>query len=187
MASSVFASVVRCAYCHTPKRGEWELCDDALICLDAMGTIAARIDNPSEEEIEEHQKNKNYRRLDASTFLLPGFVDTHIHAPQYTYTGNGLDLPLMQWLERYTFPAEARMEDRVRAKEVYSRVVKRTLRCGTTTACYFGTIHLKATMQLVDECVAAGQRGLCGLVSMDINAGGPLSRQVTDPTVQISC
>ena len=43
-------------------------------------------------------------------FLSAGFIDCHIHAPQYSYTGNGLDLPLMQWLETYTFPAEARME-----------------------------------------------------------------------------
>ena len=49
------------------------------------------------------------RRLGPREMLLPGFVDCHIHAPQYSYVGTGLDLPLMGpegWLERYTFPSE---------------------------------------------------------------------------------
>ena len=33
--------------------------------------------------------------------IMPGFIDTHIHAPQYSYTGTATDIPLMQWLEKY--------------------------------------------------------------------------------------
>ena len=40
--------------------------------------------------------------------ILPGFVDAHCHAPQYMFTGTGMDLPLLQWLEKYTFPCESR-------------------------------------------------------------------------------
>lgn len=35
-----------------------------------------------------------------TAFLLPGFIDTHLHAPQYLYTGTALDEPLMVWLEK---------------------------------------------------------------------------------------
>ena len=49
--------------------------------------------------------------LDATDFCVPGFIDTHIHAPQYPNAGTGLDLPLMQWLDQYTFPSETAMAD----------------------------------------------------------------------------
>lgn len=37
--------------------------------------------------------------LQEGQFLLPGFIDTHLHAPQYAYTGTGTHIPLMEWLD----------------------------------------------------------------------------------------
>lgn len=54
---------------------------------------------------------------------MPGLVDTHIHAPQYVFTGTGYDLPLLQWLEKYTFPTESRFENNEFAKHAYRKVV----------------------------------------------------------------
>ncbi len=54
---------------------------------------------------------------------MPGLVDTHIHAPQYRYTGTGYDKQLLEWLNTYTFPIEAKFKDVSFAKDVYSRVV----------------------------------------------------------------
>lgn len=54
---------------------------------------------------------------------MPGMIDTHIHAPQYVNAGLGLDLPLLGWLDKYTFPTESRFSDLEFASEVYSRVV----------------------------------------------------------------
>lgn len=54
---------------------------------------------------------------------MPGLVDTHIHAAQYSYAGTGLDLPLLQWLNTYTFPAESRFKDLDFANSVYTQVV----------------------------------------------------------------
>ena len=56
-------------------------------------------------------------------FLMPGFVDTHIHAPQYVFTGTGYDLPLLQWLEKYTFPSESRFRKVEFAQVAYRKVV----------------------------------------------------------------
>ena len=71
------------------------------------------------------------RSLGCREFLLPGFVDCHLHAPQFSTTGTGLDLPLMGpegWLEQYTFPSERSLgSSRARAEAVYERVVGRTL------------------------------------------------------------
>jgi cytosine/adenosine deaminase-related metal-dependent hydrolase len=43
-------------------------------------------------------------KLPPNFAIIPGFVDTHVHAPQYSFTGTATDLPLMQWLNAYTFP-----------------------------------------------------------------------------------
>ena len=50
-------------------------------------------------------------RLDAEGGLvLPGLINTHTHAAMTLFRGLADDLPLMQWLESYIFPAEARMD-----------------------------------------------------------------------------
>ena len=57
---------------------------------------------------------------------MPGLVDTHVHASQYVFTGTGYDLPLMEWLSKYTFPAEAQFKDVHFAKDVYRKCVVRS-------------------------------------------------------------
>ena len=54
---------------------------------------------------------------------MPGLIDTHIHAPQYPNTGTGHDLPLLDWLEKYTFPTEAKFKDLTFAEDTYHKVV----------------------------------------------------------------
>ena len=107
-------------------------------------------------------------------FLCPGFVDTHLHAPQFAYTGTATDLPLLGprgWLEMYTFPSERRLgHDLDWAASVYERVVTTTLRHGTTTAVYYATLDAAPTRVLVDVCGQLGQRALIGKVCMDRHA-----------------
>lgn len=110
-------------------------------------------------------------KLDSSEFCIPGMIDTHVHAPQYQFSGTATDLPLMHWLQHYTFPAEERMSDSEVAQHVYSRLVRRLLAHGTTTAVYFASIHLEATKRLVDICRSLGQRAFVGKVAMDQNGG----------------
>jgi guanine deaminase len=56
-------------------------------------------------------------------FVIPGFIDTHIHAPQYPNSGKGLDVGLLEWLEKYTFPTEAKFKDLEFAEHVYEKAV----------------------------------------------------------------
>ena len=42
--------------------------------------------------------------------IFPGMVDLHVHAPQYAFRGMCMDLELMDWLNRYTFPEEEKYE-----------------------------------------------------------------------------
>ncbi|KAJ3261150.1 hypothetical protein HK103_006459 [Boothiomyces macroporosus] len=66
--------------------------------------------------------------LSESQFLIPGLVDTHIHGPQYVFTGTGYDLTLLKWLETYTFPKEAEFKSVDHASDVYSKVVGKSLK-----------------------------------------------------------
>ncbi|MDH3694380.1 MAG: amidohydrolase family protein, partial [Gammaproteobacteria bacterium] len=53
------------------------------------------------------------------------------------------------------------------AKQVYTSLVDTLLANGTTTAVYFGTVHLAATQCLADICMERGQRAIVGKVVMD--------------------
>lgn len=128
--------------------------------ISELGSVLEKYKLEKEDVI--HLKN--------TQFLLPGLIDTHIHASQFPNAGLALDLTLLDWLEKYTFPTEAGLGDIGKAEEVYQRCVRTTLDSGTTTACYFATIHSKSTEVLANVCVQEGQRALVGKVCMDRNS-----------------
>ncbi|MGE0241525.1 MAG: guanine deaminase, partial [Parvibaculaceae bacterium] len=107
------------------------------------------------------------RHLGDGQYLLPGFVDLHIHAPQFPQLGKALDAPLADWLQKYTFPLEARYADRTFAASVYDGLVGTLLANGTTTAVYFATRHLEGSLVLAEACLGKGQRAVIGRVAMD--------------------
>ncbi|KAG0364857.1 hypothetical protein BGZ54_007094 [Gamsiella multidivaricata] len=108
--------------------------------------------------------------LNENQFIIPGFIDTHIHASQYSYCGNGHDIPLLEWLDTLTFPHESKFKDPDYARQIYSKAVARSLRNGTTSACWFATIHLDATKELVRVIEEQGQRAYIGKVNMNQNS-----------------
>lgn len=101
-------------------------------------------------------------------FLCPGMVDTHTHAPQYPNNGLGAELQLLDWLDKYTFPLEKKYADEKLARRAYTGVVQRTLNAGTTTSCYYATLHNEASWALARICEEEGQRALIGKCSMDV-------------------
>jgi guanine deaminase len=86
--------------------------------------------------------------------ILPGFVDTHIHYAQTDIIASYGE-QLLAWLERYTFPAEARFADPAHAAAVASFFCDELLRNGTTTAMAFATVHAASADALFE---AARQR-----------------------------
>lgn len=113
--------------------------------------------------------SKDIQSLAKGQVLMPGFIDGHVHAPQFANIGLRLDLPLLDWLERYTFPTEKKFADVDFARRIYQSAVKCLLANGTTTASYFGTIHVESTLELCEICNTFGQRAFVGKVSMDTN------------------
>ncbi|EJK82440.1 guanine deaminase [Rhizobium sp. AP16] len=155
---------------HSPERGTIDVLDDVLIEIDADGAIAAvhRHGDPNYRTIRDaREASGELVTLPADSYILPGFVDLHVHAPQYPQLGDALDVPLEVWLQKYTFPLEARYQDVAFARRVYGLLVEDLLANGTTTALYFATIHQEATRVLVDTCLEKGQRALIGKVAMD--------------------
>ena len=79
--------------------------------------------------------------IPSGSFLLPPFCDLHLHAPQFLYQGTGLDLPLMQWLDKYALKAEHRIDaDPNLAHKLYTRLANRLKENGTGAVLLFGTI-----------------------------------------------
>ena len=76
---------------------------------------------------------------------------SHLHAPQFKMMGMFLDRPLLDWLQKYTFPNEARFADAAYAEKVYPHVIRSTLENGTTTAAYFDTIFTDSTLILANQ------------------------------------
>lgn len=94
--------------------------------------------------------------------ILPGLINSHTHAAMTLFRGLADDLPLMEWLTRYIFPAEKRMDaDFVRTGSLLA--CAEMILSGTTTFC---------DMYLFEEEVAkaadrAGMRCLVGEVLYD--------------------
>ena len=101
--------------------------------------------------------------------VCPGFVDAHVHYPQVDVIASHGER-LLEWLERYTFPAETRFSDRAHADEVARFFLDRLLGCGTTTALVFATVHEASVDAFFTEAERRNLRMLCGKVLMDRHA-----------------
>ncbi len=155
---------------HTFRRGDIDHFQDALISIGSDGAIVSVLRPHDDNYNEQKDSQKAAGRLvtlPEGAYLLPGFVDLHIHAPQYPQLGSALDVPLEVWLQKYTFPLEARYADAAFARRSYRLLVDDLIANGTTTALYFATIHQEATRILADICLEVGQRALIGKVAMD--------------------
>jgi len=146
-----------------------------LLCIDvASGKIDWIIDEVDVHKLEETLKSKKVDkahlvRLKDGEFLMPGFIDTHTHAPQFPIMGTGNQFTLLEWLNTLVFPMESEFNDKNLefAEKAYKSVVGRVLDFGTTTCCYYGSLHLQSTKILADIAHAYGQRAFIGKCNMD--------------------
>lgn len=100
--------------------------------------------------------------------IMPGFIDTHLHYPQTDIIASPAP-GLLPWLERYTFPAERRFADQAHAAEVAHFFIDQLLRCGTTTAMVYCTVHPASVEAFFTESEARNLRMVAGKVLMDRN------------------
>lgn len=109
--------------------------------------------------------------------IIPGLSDIHLHAPQYSFRGMGMDLELLGWLNTITFPEEAKYADLDYARKAYSIFVEDLKKSPTTRACIFGTLHVEATELLMDLLEETGLKTFVGKVNMDRNGPAVLQEK----------
>lgn len=98
--------------------------------------------------------------------LTPGFVDGHIHFPQLDMIG-APGGALLDWLERYTFPAERAFADPAHARAAAGRFLDSLLANGTTTAMVFGSVHAASVEALFENALGRDMRLIAGKCLMD--------------------
>ena len=100
--------------------------------------------------------------------IAPGFIDTHLHYPQTDMIASPAP-GLLPWLETYTFPSERRFEDPAHARATADFFLDELLRCGTTTAVVYCTVHPQSVDAFFEASEARNLRMVAGKVLMDRN------------------
>ncbi len=142
----------------------WEYFDDGLLVIDGghivnAGDAAALLaDLPADMPVRDFR----------GKLLVPGFIDCHVHFPQLDIIGS-YGAQLLDWLNQYAFPEEARFADPDHAREVARAFVDEMLANGTTTALVFGTVHAHSADAVFEAAEAKGMRLIAGKVLMDSN------------------
>ena len=134
------------------------------------------------------QKPERFKDLDVLDYsgklIIPGMTDLHLHAPQFSFRGLGMDLELLDWLNTYTFPEEAKYEDLSYAETAYESFAARLTRSTTTRACIFATLHLPATLLLMQKLEDAGLDTYVGKVNMNRNCPAYLREISTNQAIR---
>ena len=167
--------IIKASFFHSPTYGDIEFLEHAILLVSDNGIISEIIrkeDENYQQILNQYSRESNFIDF-KDKVLLPGFIDLHIHAPQWPQAGLALDDELSHWLNSFTFPLESKYKDINYAREVYTNLVKKLLANGTTSAMYFGTIHNESTLELAKICANLGQRGFVGKVVMDDETMNP--------------
>jgi len=101
--------------------------------------------------------------------ICPGFVDAHVHYPQTPMIG-AYGEHLLEWLDRYAFPAEAAFSDPGHAAAVARVFLRELLAAGTTTAAVYCTTHAASVEAFFQESARLNTRMIAGKVLMDRGA-----------------
>jgi guanine deaminase len=162
---------------HATSSRTIEVLQNTLIVIDSYGTITTIKPQISQQEAKQQLSSlevdigpDDLRTLDKHDFLIPGFIDTHNHAPQFAQRGLGQGLHILDWLNKLTFPNEAKFADPKYARHIYEHCVDGFIKQGITCVSYYGSLHGEATKALAEICLAKGQRALVGKCNMDRNS-----------------
>ena len=158
---------------YTKEKSTFEVLENGYVAVDTNGRVTsvgvdlASVDGEGAEVIDFGDR-----------LLIPAMNDLHVHAPQYRNQGLAMDLELMEWLQKYTYPEEKKYADTVYAEQMYSRFVHDLWRFGTMRSCVFATVHTESTRVLMRLFREAGIGSFVGKVAMNRNCPEELTEQV---------
>jgi guanine deaminase len=158
--------ILRAAIFHTPQN-PFDFPDSLVVLPDgglaiSRGRIAACGDY---SDVRKRFPDAAVRDLRGG-YLMPGFIDTHVHFPQARIIG-GLGYSLLDWLDCLTLPEEARLSDVAYSATIAREFVGHLAAHGTTTSLVFGSHFGHATATLFDAAEHTGLRVISGLVLAD--------------------
>ena len=116
--------------------------------------------------------------------IIPGLTDLHVHAPQYSFRGMGMDLELLDWLNTITFPEESKYAEPDYAASAYTIFAEDIKKSATTRASVFATLHTEATELLMDLLEETGLKAFVGKVNMDRNSPPALQEKSASASVR---
>ena len=101
--------------------------------------------------------------------VMPGFIDAHIHYPQTQVVGS-YGAQLLDWLHNYTFVEEQKFADPGHCARIAEFFLDELVRCGTTTAMVYCTVHPQSVDAFFAAAERRGARMIAGKTMMDRDA-----------------
>ena len=160
---------------YTKEQSHFEVLENGYVAVDDHGRVTGVTAdltslNSSDAEVVDF----------GDRLLIPAMNDLHVHASQYRNQGIAMDLELLPWLQKYTFPEEMKYANTAYAERMYRRFVHDLWRFGTMRSCVFATIHTESTRLLMRLFQEAGMGALVGKVAMNRNCPEGLSESVDE-------
>jgi 5-methylthioadenosine/S-adenosylhomocysteine deaminase len=127
--------------------------DQGAVAIDGKDIVAV----DSADAIRTRYRGRETLDVNGSV-VMPGLINTHTHAPMVLFRGLADDLALMDWLQKYIFPAEAKTVSPEFVRAGTRLASLEMIESGTTTYVdmyYFEEEIARATKQ-------AGLRGVLG-------------------------
>ena len=157
----------------TSSKDSFEIHENSYIMVEDGKVVKI---SKSLEESYKYATIKDY----GDNLIIPGFVDIHLHAPQYSNRGLGMDEELIPWLNNYTFPEEGKFEDLNYSKIVFSNLLHDLWRFGTTRSLVYSSIFKESTELLMDMFIESGLSAYVGKVNMDQNSAPYLTENTEE-------
>lgn len=145
-----------------PDESAWELFEDGGLLVEdgrvvrAGSTVDLLSDLPAGTEIVDHR----------GKLIVPGFIDTHVHSAQLDVIAS-YGTQLLDWLTRYTFPAERKFEGAEHGARMADIFIDQLLASGTTTASVYPTVHKQSAETFFAAASRRDLRMVAGKVMMD--------------------
>lgn len=102
-------------------------------------------------------------------FIVPGFIDTHVHYPQTEMLAS-YGSQLLDWLQKDVFPTEMKFSEKNHAQKIANFFLDQLISNGTTTALVFATTYPQSVDAFFEAAQTRNLRMISGKVLMDRNA-----------------
>ena len=167
VAAIAFVAVVALSAQNAPRDVDLIVTGGTVVTVDAASRViengAVAIDGADIAAVDTAaaiaKQFRGRETIDASgQIVLPGLINTHTHAPMVLYRGLADDLPLMEWLNNYIFPAESKTVSPEFVRVGTRLAALEMIESGTTT---FADMYYFEE-EIARETRSAGLRGVLG-------------------------